>query len=530
MQIDQYNSIPDVFFARVEERPEAPVYSQALRQDGGSGRNVRNYRDVAARVLRAAEYLRALGVENGTAVAILSSTRPEWMEADMAVLTCGGMTASVYQSLPSADVGYILYDSGAKIVFAENQEQVDKIIALCGTQISIAGHEDRPPCSATIDISKIISFEDSVQHPLVVHWRTIVESSQTPPPRPNVKIERGDLAALVYTSGTTGPPKGVMQTHANHLANVRQTFECGLVSTESTITLFLPLAHSFAKLMGYIGMLTQAEIAFPAIADTRTSKVDPKDILRDISALSSTIVPVVPRFLEKMKEGIEAQARKPGVKGVLLSAALKAAQQHFADWSVRRKSSLWTQLMYAGTAALRRKIRLKLFGPDFRFCVSGGAKLPLHVAEFFASLDVTILEGYGLTETCVATNVNRITRNKLGTVGPVLSPDIEMKIAEDGEIMFRGPNITSGYYRRPTATAAAWDRDGLFHTGDLGAVDDEGYLSIIGRKKELIVTSGGKKIPPQAIEDQLKTVPFVSQAVLLGDGKPFCVALLIVDQ
>jgi len=529
VQIDQYDSIPDAFFDRAQKSPEATVYRQAAGRESGSQLHSRTYKEVAARILRAAEYLRAHGVGKGTAVAVLSNTRPEWLEADLAILSCGAMTASIYQSLPAADAGYILYDSGARIVFAENQEQVDKLIALSATEIPIAGHEDRAACSARIDIQKIISFEETVQHPLVIEWRTIVESHEPPPQRPPVRIDRFDLAALVYTSGTTGPPKGVMQTHANHLANVRQVFDCRLVSSESTITLFLPLAHSFARLMGYIGFLTQVEIAFPAVADRRSSRVDPKDILRDISRLSSTIVPVVPRFLEKMKEGVEAQSRKPGPKGLLLRTAIRAAQQHFTDWAAGEKSGLLTQLAYRGTAALRKKIRLKLFGPNFRFCVSGGAKLPLHVAEFFAALDVTILEGYGLTETCVATNVNPITRNKLGTVGPVLSEDIEMRIADDGEIMYRGPNITNGYFRRPTATAACWI-DGWFHTGDLGAVDEERYLSIIGRKKELIVTSGGKKIPPQAIEDQLKTIPFVSQAVLLGDGKPFCVALLSLDQ
>ena len=487
-----------------------------------------SYAEVSARVKRIGEALIELGSAPGDAVAILSGTRPEWLEADLGILCAGGATASIYQSLPCADIAYILYDSGAKIVFAENQEQVDKLLKIHGESWNISASEDRPERRAELNIKKIIAFESVDDHPLVWPWRKVLETQASADFRPADR-KAGDLAALVYTSGTTGPPKGVMQSHLNHLSNVRQAFDSGMVRETSSIMLFLPLAHSFAKLMGYIGFLTPVVLNFPSVRDTRTSKVDPRAILEDIRVNSSEIVPVVPRFLEKMKEGIESEARKRSAKGRLVALTLWAARICYAARKAQHHPSMLAAACYEGTAALRRKLTIQLFGPNFSIGVSGGAKLPLAVGEFFDSLGIKILEGYGLTETCVATNVNKIEMNKIGTVGPVLSSDIQMRFEDDGEVIYKGPNIALGYWQRPTATAASWDQAGWFHTGDLGSVDDDGYLTITGRKKELIVTSGGKKISPLAIEEKLKTIPLVSQAVLVGDAKPFCISLLTLE-
>lgn len=540
-RVDRFPNIPSAFFDYAERSPERVVYAQ--RSPAGSPHPSlpaatetvrRTYREVAHRVVALTAALRSAGVEKGHAVALLSNTRPEWMEADLAILAAGAVSVSVYQSLPAADVGYILFDSGAQYVFAENAEQVEKLLILSQSPCAIPATEDRPASAAQLTFRRIFTFEPVEPHPLVVyigeifsgidlHRRSFPDFDLTP-------TDANDLAALVYTSGTTGPPKGVMQTHRNHLANVRQAVECGLAREGASIMLFLPLAHSFAKLMGYIGFLTGVELRFPTQIDQRSSRADPVAILRDIREHSAEMVPVVPRFLEKMRDGIELQARDRTVRGWLLRLTIWGALSQYRAERAGRQPAMMARAVFRGTSAVREAVREKLFGKAFRQAISGGAKLPIDVAIFFDALGIEVCEGYGLTETCVATNVNRLGQQRIGTVGPVLAPDIELRLSGEGEVLFRGPNITQGYLNRPSATAKSWDAEGWFHTGDVGSLDADGFLSIVGRIKELLVTSGGKKIAPQSIEDRLKAIAGVSQALLVGDGKPFCVALLTLDR
>jgi len=533
-ELNQSPSIPHAFFEVAGKYPESVVYTQSIfsaEQDGAQPREKysRAFSEVEQRVLQLASYLKAIGVSRGDQVAILSSSRPEWMEADMAILTLGGVSVSIYQSLPADDVGYILFDSGASVVFAENQEQVDKILQLIKGPIPIAATEDRDETVAQIGIKKIISFEQVNPHELLVQYEKAVSGEDKPSLDTFNAIGRDDLAALVYTSGTTGPPKGVMQTHGNHLANVRQAWQCSLVDQHSRIMLFLPLAHSFAKLMGYIGFLTPAQLCFPAVSDTKSSKMNPESTTRDIREAGANIVPVVPRLLEKMQSGIQHKARAKGLGSKLLKLMLWSAERVYFGKRENKKISLFAMIAHEGLGSLRAKIRSKLFGDNFSYCVSGGAKLNPQTAFFFDMLEIEILEGYGLTETCVATNVNRLGHKKIGTVGPVLTDDIELKLESDGEILFRGPNITSGYFNRESATSASWDSAGWFHTGDLGELDSEGFLSIVGRKKEILVTSYGKNIAPEEIEARVKSSPFISQVVLIGDARPFCSALITLE-
>lgn len=508
----------------------------------------RSRAEVGDRVRRIAEYFRACGVRAGTTVAVLSGTRPEWLECDMAILAAGGVAASVYQSLPAHDVAYILFDSGARIVVAENEEQLEKLRTLRREDVAIPATEDRPASTARIAIDRILMIEPRsvVTNGVLAHGSGangaadpkddgvdyLDEVLATTAPMSDAHLvprTANDLATLVYTSGTTGPPKGVMQTHGNHLANIRQAFASGLVREGLSMTLFLPLAHSFARLMGYVGLVTDVTICFPAVVDRRSSRLDPSSITRDIREFGSNCVPLVPRFLEKMRDGVLARSRKTSFGARLLRLTLWAARENAHAIRDGRVPSMRVQMAWAGTSGVRTRIKEGLFGSNFEYAVSGGAKLPLSVAEFFDAIEVTILEGYGLTETCVATNANRKGHAKLGTVGPVLDTDIELKLLPDGEILFRGPNVAKGYLNRPTATAASWDEEGWFHTGDLGSIDDEGFLTIRGRKKELFKTSGGKYIAPHDIEDQLKAIPLISNAVLSGDGRPFCVALVTLD-
>ena len=534
--VDRHSSIPQAFFALAERSPELIVYEQAMISAGQNADNsearvrlMRNYSEVGSRVKKIAAKLVKLleRPDLPRRVAILSNTRPEWMEIDLAILSLGAVTVAPYHSLSDDELAYILFDSEAKIVFAENSEQVNKLLRIQEQVWKIPATEDRPSQEARIQLQHIIAIETVASHPQVSQLDTILEGEMTETlDLPLANIQANDLATLVYTSGTTGPPKGVMQTHRNHLSNIRQVYDAGIVREGSTVLLFLPLAHSFARLMGMIGFLTPVRILFPAVFSKEHSRLEPRSVLRDMRELSANVVPIVPRFLEKMEEGIRSRANRSSLAGRALRFAISIAERSY-DLRLNHEEPTTTQsLLFRSTAPIRHSVSSSLFGPNFQFAVSGGAKLPVAIAKFFQALEIQVLEGYGLTETCVATNFNPLGKNKLGTVGPVLSKDIEQKIEADGEIAFRGPNISLGYWQRPTATSQSWTKDGWFHTGDLGLIDNDGYLSIIGRKKDIIVTSGGKKIAPQALEEKLKAHPQVSQAVVLGDGKPFCVALV----
>lgn len=544
--VDRHRNIPEAFFAAAERSPDLPVYVHAVAQrdltqeDAGARTLVtRTFRDVEKRVAAVARCLEQWISPRSEdeqrepygrpRIAILSNTRPEWMEADIAILSARAITVAVYHSLSDEEVAYILFDSGAEIIFVENTEQASKLLRIMEREWEFPGTEDRPALTTRLQFRKIVAFETVSRHPLIEQWEDIVGTVGQDEREEKLsrldELKPGDLATLVYTSGTTGPPKGVMQTHQNHLSNIRQVYQAGIIREGSTVFLFLPLAHSFARLMGMIGFLTPVVVYFPAVFSADHSKLEPRSLLRDMREMGANVVPIVPRFLEKMEEALRSRAERSSISGRLLRLALWAAESSYEDRIAARAPGRAKSMLFRSTAPVRKSIRESLFGTSFTFAVSGGAKLPLAIANFFQALEIPVLEGYGLTETCVATNFNPLGKNKIGTVGPVLAKDIEQRIEEDGEICFRGPNVSLGYWKRPTATRASWDQAGWFHTGDLGTIDEDGYLTINGRKKDLIVTSGGKKVAPQAIEDELRYHPLISQAVLLGEGRPFCVAL-----
>lgn len=531
--IDSYSSIPAAFAAAVQANPQANIFSQAQLQQGRSGPRTWvnfTFSEVARRAAALANFLRSHGVQKGDRVAILSNSRPEWMVADLAILSLGCVSVSIYQSLTAAEVAFILEDSGSQVVIAENQEQVDKLLKIAGETLELPATETRAAGAFRVPIQKIVTFEAVDAHPLVVPLGSIANEDPTAVYTVENSLSPGSLASLVYTSGTTGAPKGVMQTHGNHLANVRQAYEGGLWRENSVIMVFLPLAHSFAKLMGYIGCLGGVLLRFPAIVDPRSSRLDAETVTRDIAAADATLVPAVPRILEKMQDALTARCHSPGIVnravalGVRTAVAIYEAERSGTPLALRNK------LLAPFARLIGDIVKRALFGSRLVAVVSGGAKLDSTVNHFFQALGIPVLQGYGLTETCVATNVNRLERNRIGTVGPVLADDIEMRIEADGEICFRGPNITQGYWNRSTATAASWDAEGWFHTGDLGSIDGDGFLSVNGRKKELIVTSGGKKIPPDPIESALKQSPWITQAVLVGEGRSYCCVLLVLNR
>lgn len=531
IDVDSQTSIPAAFLNLADSCSDQIFYSQAevSNVEGPRAWVEATFGEAKERVLKLVRHLRELGVEKGTKVAVLSQSRPEWVEADLAVTMLGGVTISVYQSLLAEDIGYILFDSGAEIVFAENREQVDKLKELMDAPCEIPATEERAASTEQVSIRSIISFEKVEGCELSTSFSEILAGDAAEVPAIVSELTRDDLASFVYTSGTTGPPKGVMQTHGNHLSNVRQARTAKIVSDGQSLMVFLPLAHSFAKLEAMLGAASGIHLKFPGIPDKESSKMVPASVTRDIREGSASVVPIVPRLLEKMQAGIVAKSKGKGIGPAIVRATLWSSKQVYIAAKEKRSGTIVEQMVYQGTGGIRSKISAQLFGPDFEYCISGGAKLNVETAEFFDQIGVDIQEGYGLTETCVATNVNPRGAIKIGTVGPVLDHDIELRLGEENEILFRGPNISLGYYGRDQATKESWDEDGWFYTGDLGDIDEDGYLSIVGRKKDIIVTSYGKNIAPDEIEGSIKGSEFVSQAVMVGDGRAYCAALLTLE-
>ena len=541
--IDQFNnvsaalSIGEAFWSRARAHPDSPLFRYAVAPHADATRVWRSetYASVTPAIARIAHHLSALGVRPGTPVAILSHTRAEWLLADIAIQTLGGITVSIYQSQPAVEVGFVLHDSGARIVFIENEEQAQKISWLKNNLCTIPEREGILASTVQVQVDTVINFEQidkqidtGLPSTYLADLITNPEISATPPTVPD-SINHASIASYVYTSGTTGAPKGVIQSHGNHLSNVRQAAEGGIFVLDGSLFLYLPLAHSFARLVYYVGALTSAYLALPAIVDHKTSKIDLSSIAKDLRESGASVIPSVPRLFEKMAAVLQSRASGKGLQQRILALCISNAQKTYERRFAKAPLSLLEQILFYGLAPIREKIKRQLFGVGFRHAISGGAKLDPGINKFFDALEITICEGYGLTETCVATHVNRPSHRRIGSVGPALDQVETRILAEDGEILLRGPNVTRGYLNRPLATKESWDNEGWFHTGDIGKIDPDGFLFITDRKKELVITAGGKKIPPTLIEGLFKRNSFISHAFLYGDGKPYCVMLFTLN-
>ena len=510
-----FSNLPQMFFARAADLSTRPRYRYRA---GDTWREV-TWAETEARVLAIAAALLDDGVRVGDRVAILSATRPEWMEIDLAILACGALTIPIYQSSLIAECGYIIANSESSLALVENAKQRAKIDELTAHGFELDGVRQ------TVQLRRVVTIDDGDGPGSL---RALLERGREALPRVRPEIERriealgrDDVATIVYTSGTTGPPKGVVQTHGNHLATVEAALRTGLIREGDVDFFFLPLAHSFARLVEYLGIAAGTTTAFARSIDT---------LAEDMAAARPHLVPAVPRIYEKVYARILAgRDAAPPLKRALFDWAVGVGRARSRCEQERRPVPLGTRLQAAIAHRLVFARIHQLLGGNIRYMTSGAAPLAREILEFFHAIGILILEGYGLTETTPSLTVNRPDRFKFGTVGLPLDC-CEIRIAEDGEILARGDNVANGYYRRPEATAEAWDPQAWFHTGDIGEVDAEGFLRITDRKKDLIKTSGGKYVAPQKIENLLKMQPHVSQAVVIGDNRKYCVALITLDQ
>jgi long-chain acyl-CoA synthetase len=431
------------------------------------------------------------------------------------VLAGGGVTVPIYPTLSSGQVRYILQDSGARLAVVSTRLQLEKI------------QENRhllPALQAVIVMDSAAALQASVTTFDAVaergHARMTGEWGSGRLFREQARAVRPDaLATIIYTSGTTGEPKGVMLTHANLVANLRAAADVLKVGTDDVALSFLPLSHAFERMVVFIYLLAGVTVAFAESFET---------LRRDIAQVRPTVLTGVPRVYEKMQAGIlEKGQGGSAAQAVVFRWALSVGQARARALLRGKPVGLLTALQYPlADRLVFSKIRANV-GGRLRIVVSGSAPLSDSVAEFFHAVGLPVIEGYGLTETAPILTVNPQQAPRVGSVGRAI-PGVELRIAADGEIVARGPNIMAGYLNKPEATADVL-KDGWFQTGDIGAIDDDGYLRITDRKKDLLVTSGGKKIAPQPIEAVLKRSPLVAEAVVLGDRRKYVAALIIPE-
>jgi long-chain acyl-CoA synthetase len=461
---------------------------------------------------------RALGVSRGDRVAIMAESRPEWLLCDLGVLTGGAVTVPIYPTLSAAQAKYILNDSGARLVILSTKLQLEKLQEVRHVLPALQAVIVMDVAAAsTAPGSSVLSLDEAERRG---HARMTAEWGAAKEFRDNSRtIAPEDLATIIYTSGTTGEPKGVMLTHGNLVSNMRATAAALDISQDDVALSFLPLSHGFERMVSYVYLFCGVTIIFAESFET---------VARDMARVRPTVLTGVPRVYEKLQTRIvEAAQTAGGAKSAMFRWAVNAGLARARSVLRGRAAGPITSMKSAiGDRLVFSTIREKL-GGRVRFAASGSAPLAANVMEFFHAIGIPIIEGYGLTETAPILTFNPLNALRVGTVGRAIQ-GVELKIAEDGEILARGPNIMAGYFNKPEATAEAL-KDGWFHTGDIGQIDADGYLTITDRKKDLLVTSGGKKIAPQPIEAVLKRSPLVAEVVLLGDRRKY-VAVLIVPE
>jgi long-chain acyl-CoA synthetase len=453
--------------------------------------------------------LRELGVKPGDRVALLSENRYEWALSDLAILGIGAVTVPIYPTLTPEQVRFILDNAEASVAVVSTAAQLIKLRTAVPATVKVIIHIDPVPEEAPPDrdFGDVLARGAALRAQDPQTFRTLAAA-----------VKPDDLATVIYTSGTTGEPKGAMLSHANIVSNClacwqRVDFKAGDLALS-----FLPLCHIFERMGGFYALIGRGVgIAYAEGIET---------VAANAVEVKPNLLCGVPRFYEKVYARVmENASKQPPLRRAIfhwgLAQGQRAARAHFAERFLAPHHAIAARIADRLVGA---KVRERV-GGRLRFCISGGAPLPPKVMEFFFAIGIAIYEGYGLTETSPVICLNVPGREKPGSVGPAVE-GVEVKIGEQGEILTRGPHVMKGYFRNEAATAAAI-RDGWFHTGDIGRLDEHGFLWITDRLKDLLVTAGGKKVAPQPLEASLKTCKWVSEAVLLGDGHPYVVALLV---
>lgn len=503
-----FQTVPEVLLHRIQATPDTTAYTYP----SGSGWNRVTWKQFGEQVRHVAMGLRAIGLVQEERVAILSGTRYEWIVADFGILSAAGATTTIYPSNLADECEYILGDSDTHYVFAENEEQVQKLASvrskLPGLRKVITFDGSASADGWVMTLADLMALGKAAS---VADWEAICRS-----------VKNQDIATLIYTSGTTGKPKGVVLTHDCWVYEGDAIDEMKLIVPDDIQYLWLPLAHSFGKVLE----VAQVKIGFQTAVDGRVDK-----LVENLAVVRPTIVAAVPRIFEKVYNRVVESAKKGGsVKYGIFKWAMSVGKEVSALQQKRQEPS--------GVLAVKHSLAQKLvfsklqarFGGRLRYFVSGSAPLSREMAEFFHASGVLILEGYGLTETSAASFVNRPTSYKFGTVGPPL-PGTQVKIAPDGEVLIKGRGVMREYYNRPAETQEVLSKDGWLATGDIGELDADGLLRITDRKKDLIKTSGGKYVAPQAIEADFKMrCPYVSQSIVHGNNRNFCSMLVALDK
>ncbi|WP_207929088.1 AMP-dependent synthetase/ligase [Actinomadura sp. 6K520] len=497
VEVPDSATLTDAPFTRAAKEPGTIV----ARRKSGDAWSAVTAAEFTAEITAVAKGLVAAGIEPGDRVCLLSRTRYEWTILDYAVWTAGGVSVPIYETSSAEQIEWIVGDSGAKAVFAETADHIARVEEV---------RERLPELAHVwgIDAGGV----DEVRGLGAEVGDDVVEERRG-------SRGAGDLATLVYTSGTTGRPKGCEITHGNLVSTSRNAVQGAIaeVAVEGSSTLlFLPLAHVFARLI-------QVATVEGGIV---LGHSDIKNLLPDLGSFQPTFLLAVPRVFEKVYNGAEQKAAADG-KGKIFKAAAETAIAYSRALDggrpgigLKAKHKVFDALVY-------KKLRAAV-GGKVEYAVSGGAALGERLGHFFRGVGITILEGYGLTETTAPASVNRPTALKIGTVGQPI-PGVDIRIADDGEVLVRGINIMRGYWNNEAATKEVLE-DGWLHTGDLGALDDDGFLRITGRKKEILVTAAGKNVAPAPLEDRLRSHPLVSQCLVVGDGRKFISALVTLDE
>jgi len=482
---------------------------EALRFKQAGAWHSLSYREVEQQVARIAAALKVWGLVPGDRVAILSENRPEWAVADYATLAIGGVVVPIYPTLPADQVAFILKDSGARILFLSTTAQGEKIHRIRGQVPSL---------------ERVITFDPPAPEFTAEPMSRLLETTESDLPwlhelrKRSLGVPPDTLATIIYTSGTTGIPKGVMLTHGNIAATIAASQQHGALPVQpgQVALSLLPLSHIFERACDYFLWDNGVTIAY-----AESIQAVPNNLLE----VRPQVMISVPRLFDKVYTKVMSA---PGLKGRLLKWAGRVGATVVDARLSGSQASLGVRVQYwLADLLVFRKIR-HLMGGRLTTMISGGAPLSAPVARFFFAAGLPIHEGYGLTETSPVLAANRPGAIRLGTVGP-LYPGVEIRIDDTGEILARGPNVMKGYWNNPEATAQALDSEGWFHTGDVGELDPEGFLRITDRIKDLIVTAGGKKVAPQPIEGRTTLSPFVAQAIMVGDRRPFPAMLVVPD-